>query len=529
MELISAQFLLLLAASLLAYYAAGRFIPKFQWCVLLATSLVYYYLAAGLPAMGFLLLTAGITWASALKMSALSAQAKEERARTKDRDERKAIRAAYQRKQRILLALSLLACFGMLGYLKYWNTILFNLGLEPSTNSLGILLPLGISFYLFQSTGYLIDVYNDRFAPESNFLKHLCFVSWFPQMIQGPINRYAEMAPAMFEARTPDERKMIRGFLLAGYGLMKKVAIASVLAGSVSAALGNITPSVPGVVVVFGILNYAFQMYADFSGGIDIVRGISELYGIEMALNFEQPYFSRSLAEFWRRWHMSLGEWMKSYVFYPLALTKPMQNLGKWAQEHMGRHIGRVLPACIANILVFLLVGVWHGAERHYVAWGLYNGVVIALSDLLSPVFEKLRELTHYDDEFLPVRIFAMLRTFVVVGIGRYFDTIPSVGVGLIALRNTVTNFAPAPVLELFERYGIPEAQHYGIYLRVLIALAIVFAISVAKERGVDVRNRILGWSLPVRICIYLVFFLLIGASFEYITNGGGGFMYANF
>ena len=142
------------------------------------------------------------------------------------------------------------------------------------------------------------------------------------------------------------------------------------------------TPDIPGSVVVFGILLYSAQQYGDFSGGIDMVEAASSLFGVGMAENFRRPYFSVSLADFWRRWHITLGTWMRDYVFFPFALTKPMQRLGKWASERLGEHLGRTLPACVANILVFLIVGLWHGAEPHYVAWGLYNGVVIALADL---------------------------------------------------------------------------------------------------------------------------------------------------
>ena len=127
---------------------------------------------------------------------------------------------------------------------------------------------------------------------------------------------------------------------------------------------------------------YSFQQYADFSGGIDIVTGAAQLFGIELAPNFRQPYFSISLGDFWRRWHISLGSWMRDYVFYPFALLKPVQKLGKKISKRFGKHLGVVLPASIANILVFFLVGIWHGPEVHYILWGLYNGIVIALSDI---------------------------------------------------------------------------------------------------------------------------------------------------
>lgn len=120
-----------------------------------------------------------------------------------------------------------------------------------------------------------------------------------------------------------------------------------------------------------------------------MVLGVAQLYGIEMMPNFRQPYFSTSLGDFWRRWHISLGAWMRDYLFYPFALTRPMQRFGKWATSHWGKHFGRVLPAAVANLLVFAVVGIWHGPQAHYLAWGLYNGLVIALADLLEPAFKS--------------------------------------------------------------------------------------------------------------------------------------------
>lgn len=148
-----------------------------------------------------------------------------------------------------------------------------------------------------------------------------------------------------------------------------------------------------------------------FPGGIDMVLGVAQLFGIEMMPNFRQPYFSTSLGDFWRRWHISLGAWMRDYLFYPFALTKPMQRFGKWATGHWGKHFGRVLPAAVANLLVFAVVGIWHGPQAHYLVWGLYNGMVIALADLLEPAFKKMNTALHIPTESRTWHIFRILRT----------------------------------------------------------------------------------------------------------------------
>ena len=181
------------------------------------------------------------------------------------------------------------------------------------------------------------------------------------------------------------------------------------------------TPSWPVLWHLLAILLYSLQQYADFSGGIDMVLGVAQLYGIEMMPNFRQPYFLPRW-DFWRRWHISLGAWMRDYLFYPFALTKPMQRFGKWATSHWGKHFGRVLPAAVANLLVFAVVGIWHGPQAHYLAWGLYNGLVIALADLLEPAFKKLNTVLHIPTESRGWHVFRIVRTFIIVNIGWYFD-----------------------------------------------------------------------------------------------------------
>lgn len=172
-----------------------------------------------------------------------------------------------------------------------------------------------------------------------------------------------------------------------------------------------------------------------------MVLGVAELFDIKMMQNFKQPYFSTSLANFWQRWHISLGAWMRDYVFYPLALTKFFQKISKFFSVHAGKHVGRVIGACIANIVVFVLVGIWHGPELHFLIWGLYNGIIIALSDLCSPIFKNLTRILKINENSKGFYIFRIIRTFIIVNIGWYFDRITDVRKSFIYLKNTFLNF----------------------------------------------------------------------------------------
>ena len=529
MELLSLQFVLLLAAALTIYYVLGRFAPRFQWVFLLATSLYFYFLMADLPALGLILATATDVWAAGLALDHIEESGKAARKGTRDRAERKAIKARTTRRKRIALALALIVPVALLGYFKYANVVLFNLNLAESPYSLKILLPLGISFYTFQSLGYLIDSYNAKYPPERSLPRFILFVTWFPQLIQGPIGRYDHLAAQLTTPRRVDLHGMRRGLIRFGYGTFKKLAIANVLAANIDIIFHHISPTMPGSIILYGVLAYSIQMYADFSGGIDMVEGISELFGVEMDPNFQQPYLSTSLADFWRRWHMSLGVWMRGYVFYPLALTRPSQQLGKWAKAHLGNQIGRTLPACVANIIVFVLVGLWHGAELHYLAWGLYNGVIIALSDLLAPAFAQLAERTGVNRETLAFRIFAIVRTFVVVNIGRFFDRTYSVADSITCIKNVLFNFNAQQYQDAFATYGLTWGEVLGIPLVVILSCVAICIVSLQAERGADVRERFCQLPAPARLAICLTLAGLAFYSLDATIMGGGGFLYANF
>lgn len=530
MSIISIAFLLFVCALVLLYYAVGRVAGKGQWVVLLVGSLLFYWLQGTWVTMLVLVLVALATWLGALGFARLDAQASERLKATRDRAERKRIKQTFVRRKRVVLVATLLACLGVLGYFKYWNVLLCYVGVAESPTSLGILLPLGISFYIMQSVGYVVDTYNQKCEAQQNFARHLLFVSYFPQVIQGPINPYEVLGPQLCERHTFNVEGTRRGLLRFGYGLFKKVCIANVLGGTVAKLLESLQdPAMPGSVAAYGVLLYSIQMYADFSGGIDMVEGVSELLDIQMAPNFRQPYFSTSLSVFWQRWHMSLGVFVRSYVFYPLAVTKPFRQLGRWGTKRLGKQVGRTLPACVANVVVFLIVGAWHGIELHYLAWGLFNGVIIAVSDLLAPVFDKISGLLHLNRKAGPYVAFAMLRTFFVVNVARYFDCIADLSVALSALQRTLFSFRAGMFASVIPSTGIKYQEFFGVPPVVLVACALVFVVSVAYERGTDVRACIMRWNVVPRFALYVVVGAMIAISFGLETVSGGTFLYANF
>ena len=497
---------------------------RFKWMLLLLVSYAYYAYC-GMNALPFILLTTLSTWAGALKIGSIAEKSKAElKARKSELDAagKKALKAAARRRQRCFFMLTLLLNFGVLSLLKYTSPVLTAFG-RPA---LQLILPLGISFYTFQSMGYLIDVYNGKYAPEKNPAKFALFVSFFPQLIQGPIARHDQLAHQLTTPHRFDWDNLYRGALLILWGFFKKKVIADRALPLVSAVFDGHAPY-GGAVIVVAVLFYSLQQYCDFSGGIDLVTGIAELFGVRLAPNFKRPYFSISLGDFWRRWHISLGAWMRDYVFYPFALTKPMSRLSKAAKARLGADFGRALPAALGNILVFVLVGVWHGLTGNYILWGLYNGLILAMSALLEPLYKRANE--RLGERITASRgyyVFRVLRTFVIVNIGWYFDRALRAGDAFAMLHKTL--FAPV-FSQLTDGTLLTLGLTAGDFRILAIATAILIAVSVLQERGMQIRARVLALPAPVRVLLLYVFMYFTLANFIGATSGNAGFMYAIF
>ncbi len=504
-----------------AYYLCPG---RFKWVLLLLVS-YFYYAYCGVRALPFMLLTTLSTWGGALVIHTIGEKSKAELKARKaelDASEKKALKAKAKGRQRIVFWAVLLLNFGVLALLKYTSPVLTALGRKP----LDLLLPLGISFYTFQSMGYLIDVANGKYAPEKNPAKFALFVSFFPQLIQGPIARHDQLASQLTEPHGFDIVNIYRGALLMLWGFFKKKVIADRALPLVSEVFGN-QAEYGGAVIVIAVLFYSLQQYCDFSGGIDLVTGIAELFGIRLAPNFKRPYFSVSLGDFWRRWHISLGAWMRDYVFYPFALTKPVSNLSRAAKKRFGADFGRALPAALGNILVFLLVGIWHGAQMNYVLWGLYNGLILAMSALLEPLYKRTNE--RLGDKIVSSRAFyvwRVLRTFIIVNIGWYFDRALRAGDAFVMLGKTF--FTPA-FAQLHDGTLLSLGLMAKDYTILAVSTALLIAVSVLQERGMRVRERVLALPALPRVLLLYVFMYFVLANFVGVNAGNAGFMYAIF
>ena len=508
MSLISMEFLIFVGIAVIGYYL----IPKrFQWIWLLIFSYIYYA-SSGIKILFFLLYTTITTYGTG---------------RLLDRVNHKELprNEAKSRKRRILIG-CLLLNFGMLAVLKYTNFAIENVNaiFHAGISFQKLILPLGISFYTFQSMGYIIDVYWGKYEAEKNPFRFALFVSFFPQVLQGPIGRFDRLARQLYEQHSFDLLKAQYALQLMLWGFFKKLVLADRAAVVVNQVFQNYT-QYSGVTNIVAVLMYSIQLYMDFSGGMDVVMGVAALFGVELDQNFKRPYFATSITDFWHRWHITLGTWMKDYIFYPVSLSKWMGKFGKWSKKAFGKKTGRVVPICVANIIVFLVVGIWHGAAWKYIAYGLYNGLIIAISSLLAPLYRKGFEKFHINPKSGAWHVVQILRTFLLVNISWYFDMAVSLSAAFAMMKSTVTGFSLATLTDgSLMMLGLDKLD----YMILAMGCLVVFLISFLKERGIQIRESLGRKPLVIRWAVYgmLVFGIPM---FGYVMTTTGGFIYAQF
>ncbi|MBE6946760.1 MAG: MBOAT family protein [Ruminococcaceae bacterium] len=500
MQITSVSFLLFAAATLLVYYLLPQ---KVRWCFLLLASLVFY-LCAGVQYLTFLLLTVLSTYGASMLMDRNLQKQESYLAQNKEslsREDKKEIKGKTKRNNRIILIVCLVLNFGVLGMCKFLLAEPFkSLANGGFLSFLTLALPLGISFYMFQSMGYLVDIYRGTDKAEKNPLKLMLFASYFPQLIQGPINKHSELAPQLLAGKGFDGKEFSFGLQRMLWGFFKKMVIADRIAVAVLALRG---PEFTGVGFFLLTLFYAVQIYADFTGGIDIVIGLSQALGIKMPENFIRPFFSKNIAEYWRRWHISLGEWMKSYIFYPISVSGPMLKLSKKARNKLG-NFGKRLPVYVASIATWAMTGIWHGITPNFLLWGMMNCFVIVVSEELTPLYEKFHNRFGWKEKKW-YGGFEILRMFILMNLIRIVDLFPNVGEYFRRMGSLVTTFN-FPILwnGTLMNLGLSGTD----YAILGGGIALMFGVSLFEEKRGSIRQNL--WEKPVLRYILVLALLMV-------------------
>ena len=528
MAFTSISFLIFLSALTLVYYVVPK---KIQWCVLLAASYAFY-LFSGIPQVAFLIFTPLVNFCAGLVMQRMRDAFRAQTGLTKEqrREAKKAVNKRIHRVQVLTVIIHLL----VLGAVKYLNSTIDNLNsmftlfrFDARLPLVNIIVPMGISFYTFASIGYIIDVGRGKYDAERNLGRYALFVSFFPSIIQGPINRYDDVGKQLAEPHRFSYENLTYGAQLILWGFFKKLVIADRAAMIARTTFVENVGGFSGTVLFIGALAYAAQIYGDFSGGIDIARGAAQVLGIDMPKNFERPYFSTTISEYWRRWHITLGAFMRDYVFYPVMLSKPVTRLGARARKLFGGHAAKIVPSVITSFVVFFLVGIWHGATWNYVAYAVYNAIVVAGGVALTPALAKLTEKLRIRTDVFSWKLFQIIRTFLIACVGKILAHSYSLKAALVTIKKICTEVTPWVLTDgtLF-KLGLDQLEMFILF----VALLVLVMVSVLQERGVKMRETIARQNLAFR---WVLFILAIMAVILFGVYGSrynaAEFIYANF
>ena len=523
MAFTSFSFLLFAAAVIAAYYLVPQ---RWQWWVLLIASYAFY-VTAGPEYLVFILLTTVSTYFTARKMGkALEIQDQYLAAHKKEmsREEKKEYKASVKSANRKWMIACLLFNFGMLAICKAALVAPFKAmmsGTGLSFLSLG--LPMGISFYMFQSMGYVVDVARGTCKAETNFFRLALFVSFFPQLVQGPISKFTQLAPTLYAPKRFDGKTVSFGLQRMLWGYFKKLVVADRIAVAIGTLKGA---EYTGVGFLLLSLFYAVQIYGDFTGGIDVTIGLAETMGIKLPENFIRPYFSKNIAEYWRRWHISLGVWMKDYIFYPISVSGPMRDLSKWGRAKLG-NFGKRLPVYAASIATWFVTGIWHGLNANFIVWGMLNCFFVVLSEECVPLYEKFHAKFPGLKEKKGYGIFEMLRMFWLMNLIRACDLFPNVGEYFRRVGSIFTTFNwhilwDGTMMKL-GLTGLDYAVLGG-------SICVLFAVSLFQETHGSFRKALSEKPAALRYTLIFAMFLVVILMGSYgIGYDASNFIYNQF
>ncbi len=522
MALNSITFMAFLAVVITVYYLVPK---KYQWAVLLVAS-YGFYIAGGLDNVLYIIVSTLFNFFSAKWMQKIRTKQQDEINALGDditKEQRMAMKKAAANRIKRIQVLTVLANLAVLAYFKYLNFFIGNINdifavfkWDASIPLVNIIAPLGLSYYTFNSIGYLIDVGRGKLKAETHLGKFALFVSFFPSIVQGPLNRYGDAGLQLQKEHEFDYQNVKFGAQLILWGLFKKMVIADRISIISTTIFSGAIEDYTGTHILFAVIAYSFQIYCDFSGGTDITRGAAQMMGIELPLNFEQPFFATSMADFWRRWHMSLGAWMREYVFYPVMLCKPVASLSKKMRKKHGTYAGKLVPSVAAPMVVFFLIGIWHGLTWQYITNGLYNAFLISASVALTPVYEKLIKTFKVNTEAFSFRLFQIARTTVLLFISRIIVKGPGLRESLrmvkaLFLDQSVSFFFNFG--DLIEEIGISQAD----LILLFFAIVLLMVVDILRESGMRMRESLAKQNLPFR---WAVVILLIVAIVVFGTYG---------
>lgn len=498
MSIVSFQFFVLVAAAVLVYWL---FPAKIRFYVLLLVSWIFIWYANDRNFIPCLIM--GLMIIVAYFGTLLIESVKDQKGVKK-----------------VVLFVVLLAEAGTLIWLKdvgFFNSIVEKIGSDFIIPSL--IAPLGISYFALSLIGYILDVYWGTQIPQYNFFKLALFGSYFPLLTSGPIVRYRESGEELIKTHILSYRFLCFGTQRILWGIFKKIVISERIGILVSTIYGDVD-AYPGLYVWVAMAGFVLQLYTDFSGCIDILLGVSELFGIVLPENFDLPFSSRNLSEFWRRWHITLGQWLKDYVLYPILKSALWQKIGRKAKKVFGKKTGKKLPVWIGLFISWFMIGFWHGGSWNYIIGvGLWFWFLIVLGELFNPVSKKVISLLSVNTECFSWHLFQSVRTFVLFMFGLTLFPAPGFMEGLKVYKSAMREFNPWIFFnDSFLKMGLSTYDISVLKLSLLI-LTIAGIVRIVTKKTVrewiSGQNTYFRWTVWLLLIVVILIYGRYGPGFE--------------
>lgn len=526
MSITSFYYLGFVAVALVLYYAIK---PKWQSRYLLLVSLLFYFLAGEGYTVIYLLVSTVSTYYAARAIHGIRT--------APGAGNVQGVRAVSgasavpdtqkERKAKRILTAALVLNFGILAVVKYYGFVLWNVnavrgwfGEEPVGTAVHIAASVGVSYYTLQLMGYLLDCYWKVGLVQTDLLDFALFACYFPQMTSGPISRYKQVQADLYAEHSFEYAQVTHGLKRMAWGLFKKMVIADRLGLIVNSVYGNYG-EYHLILVWGGIFCFALQLYTDFSGCMDIILGTSECFGIALPENFRNPFFSTTIQEFWQRWHITLGTWLKDYIMDPVLKSGTWIKLGEKSRKKLGRKWGKRVPTYLGMLILWLAMGLWHGSGwKFIIGEGLWFWLVIITGNMCSKPLQKLTGKLHIHEKSVWWITFQRLRTFFIFSIGLICFRAADMGEVFAVLKAGVTHYSQRGFSQVKGDLGMVNL------MMLCVAFVIFAAAELMQNRGKDIFTWITERPAVVSWCVYMV---ICGMILLSLSISGQSFIYAGF
>ncbi len=515
MSFISFKYAVFLILVVLMYYIIPK---KYRYFVLLIGSFIFYYLSSKI--LGMFLLTSIIT------VYILGLLIDRENLKIKcidesiSKEDKKLFKNNIKKNKKLIVLFGIIINFTILIILKYSGFLIttFNDIFNSNFKVLKFILPLGISYYTLMAVSYIVDVYRGKINADTNIFRVMLYLSFFPQMLEGPICNYSDTADQLYKGNKFNIDNLLKGSFRILLGIFKTLAISH----RAGIFVDNIFDSgVTGYLVFVAGIIYTLQIYADFSGCMDIVCGSAYLFGIELPENFRRPFFSRSIQEFWRRWHITLGVWIKNYIFYPVSLSKFNIRVTNFFNKYLPKWLSSFLIISFPLLFVWLYNGIWHGASFKYILYGIYYYILIIIGIILTPLLKKLRNKFKINEENIVFKIYEIIRTSILVVFGMMLFRSHS----FMSFINMVKNMFSHSNGNIYN-YGLVKAD----FIVLIVYSILLLVIGIYKEKNGNIYDKLCKKHFLIQYAVWAI--LMLGIAILGLYGPGydaSSFIYGEF